>query len=106
MNKRKKQANKEETPAKSLLWGAFLLCGAVAAYFYIGNAEQTGHSFTLPIILDPVYRLIGKWGIVGVLVLGAAGWFWSAISKMRQQARARVASEPTTSTSTSEFPPA
>jgi hypothetical protein len=99
------RGNKRETPAQYFLYGAFMLCCAVAAYFYIGNAEQTGHSFTLPIILDPVYRLIGKWGIVGVAALAGVGSLWVAIDKQRKQGRAPVEPEPASSASTSEVPP-
>jgi hypothetical protein len=106
MKSKRQRGDKKETPAQYFLYGAFMLCCAVAAYFYIGNAEQTGHSFTLPIILDPVYRLIGKWGIVGVVALLGVGSFWVAIDKKRNEGRTPVEPEPAPSASTSELPPA
>lgn len=62
---------KKETTPKQLVTGGFLLiCLAVVAYFYIGHAEHTDGSITLPVIIVPVYKLLGKWGIVGILAVG------------------------------------
>jgi hypothetical protein len=105
MNSKRQRGKKKETPTQYFVYGVFLLCCAVAAYFYIGNAEQTGHSFTLPIILDPVYRLIGKWGIVGVAALAGVGSLWVAMDKKRQQGRTPVEPEPAPTSSTSGLPP-
>jgi hypothetical protein len=105
MKSKRQRGEKKETPKQYFLGGVFLLCCAVAAYFYIGNAEQTGHSFTLPIILDPVYRLIGKWGIVGVVALAGVVSLWVAIDMKRTQGRTPVEPEPAPSASTSGLPP-
>ena len=63
----KARKKKETTPKQMISGGFFLICIAVVAYFYIGHAEQTDGSFRLPVIIIPVYKVLGKWGIVGLV---------------------------------------
>ena len=84
----KVKPKKGTSPAKSFTWGFFFLLVAVVMYFYIGNAEQSGDSFTLPIILTPVYKMIGKRGIVGVLAAAGLMWFALGASDLRTTRRA------------------
>jgi hypothetical protein len=65
--KARKKKKKETTPKQMISGGFFLVCIAVVAYFYIGHAEQTNGSFRLPVIIVPVYKVLGKWGIVGLV---------------------------------------
>lgn len=72
MAKTLKPADKPTTAKQYYLYGAVLIVAAVASYFYLDNAEQSGDgTVTLPVILFPVYDFLGKVGItVVVAVLG------------------------------------
>jgi hypothetical protein len=74
-------------PQEILIIGAILMVASFAAYFYIGHAEQAGGTIVLPVLLMPVYNLLGKMGIVGVLfVVGAVTVARGAV-KMRTSAQ-------------------
>jgi hypothetical protein len=62
-----------KSPKQYIGYGVLLLAGAIGAWFCIGHAEQAGGTITLPAILLPVYKVLGKLGIVGVLVIAGAG---------------------------------
>jgi len=61
-------SKRRRNPQELAIGGLVLILAAVVAYFYIGHAEQTDGTIVLPVWLIPVYKILGKIGIVAVLL--------------------------------------
>jgi hypothetical protein len=67
---------------KSLLSALVLTAITVYLYVTITHAEDSGGSFMLPVILSPIYDLLGKWPIVGLAALLALWAFVTCIVQL------------------------
>ena len=100
MAKKFKPADKPVTAKQYYLYGALFIVAAVAAYFYLDNAEQQADgTVTLPVILFPVYDFLGKVGIAAVvagfgLLSILAGFFDFRPSAAQQDAAAQLPATP------------
>jgi hypothetical protein len=81
-------SKRRRNPRELAITGLVLIAAAVAAYFYIGHAEQQGGSIVLPVLLMPVYKVLGKMGIVAVLL--ALGLITSVRGALKMRLAAQV----------------
>jgi hypothetical protein len=72
---------------KTALYSGFMFALAGFLYFYISNAEAKGGSIRMWWLLILVYDVIGKWGVVGIVVALGVGLLAVATSEFRKARR-------------------
>ena len=57
---------KEGSPWGTLLWGLVLVVIAVIAFFAFSGLERDGGRVRIPALILIAYKLLGKWGVLGI----------------------------------------
>ena len=56
----------ESSPWGTLFWGVVLIAAGVGGYFFFDHFEREGGSARIPAVILIVYKVLGKYGVLGV----------------------------------------
>jgi hypothetical protein len=87
-------AKKEEPWWLALLAGLLLLGGSVWIYIDLTRFEAEGGARKMKWLLVVLYNTLGKWGVVGFMVLGGCGAILHGLSQLRTKRAGRGDADP------------
>ena len=72
-----------ETNWTHVIAGVVMLVLAIVSYVVITKMESSGGSYRINAIFALFYKILGKWGLVGLLALFGLGGIWVGFSPPR-----------------------
>jgi hypothetical protein len=78
-------ANEEDSPWGSLVFGILMIAGAGGIYWYFGKLEAEGGEVRMPAVAWAIYEMLGKAGLAGLVGLLGVLLTWSGISGLRKR---------------------
>jgi hypothetical protein len=70
---------------QSMLWAAVLLGGGIWLFQMFDDMEHKGGSMRMNVLVVGVYRVLGKWGVLGLFAVLSIGMAYLGVSQLRKQ---------------------